>query len=426
MLLKIRFSDTGRCAVASACLGLLFQNSLSALTLEQALERAEAQSPRLEILHERQLAAEAAIGSAGTLPDPKLQLTYFGESVETRTGPQEAIYAFNQTVPWVPKLRTRKTLASRHAEAVAYDYAGGHERLLREVTNVYVELAYLQKAIESTEANLSLIADTYSIVEEQVKAGASLNSLLRLEVDRERVRDHLELLKQQAIRQRASLAALLNMEDSELNQSFFFPERAIPAAEHENLQKQLDKTNPDLLALRQRILGSEEQLQLSRLNRYPDFTFGLTYIQVGNEGMASDAGKDPWALTFAVNLPIWEGKNRAEIRAASANQRAVEQLYREQQLKLKAELTALLSQVSDSAQRSDRYREMLIPLAEQALENSRSAYEGNQISVLELIDSERALLELNLTYWRAVANVLQAEASINALIGNAYSQKNFQ
>ncbi len=64
-----------------------------------------------------------------------------------------------------------------------------------------------------------------------------------------------------------------------------------------------------------------------------------------------------------------------------------------------------------------RSEEQLIPLAEQALENSRSAYESDQLSVLELIDSERALLELNLNYARAVANVAQADASINALIG---------
>jgi outer membrane protein TolC len=56
-------------------------------------------------------------------------------------------------------------------------------------------------------------------------------------------------------------------------------------------------------------------------------------------------------------------------------------------------------------------------LAEQALQNSRSAYESDQLSVLELIDSERALLELQLDAARAVANVIQADAAIDALIG---------
>jgi outer membrane protein TolC len=64
-----------------------------------------------------------------------------------------------------------------------------------------------------------------------------------------------------------------------------------------------------------------------------------------------------------------------------------------------------------------RYQAQLIPLAEQALANSRSAYESNQLSVLELIDSERALLELNLNFARAVANVAQADAVIEALTG---------
>ena len=131
----------------------------------------------------------------------------------------------------------------------------------------------------------------------------------------------------------------------------------------------------------------------------------------------SQVGDGAWNVSVAVSLPIWEGKNRAAIRSANAQRRATEQRYHHRVLQLKAELSAALSRRDDNRHRMQRYEEQLIPLAEQALENSRSAYESDQLSVLELIDSERALLELNLNYARAVANVAQADASINALIG---------
>lgn len=403
---------------ASACLGILLSSSLaSALTLEDALTRAESVSPGLQALREQISAAEARVSGAAALPDPKLQLTYFGESVETRTGPQESIYSLSQSVPWPEKLRTRKSYARSHEEVARLRYAYGWSQLQREVTQQYVELAYLEKALESTEAHLSLIADTYSIVEAQVQSGASVNGLLRLEVEKERVMDDQDRLRQERLETRAALGAILSMQSNAFEQASAFPELLL-MPDGEALLERMKRDNPELKMLRQGISSVDQKVRLTRLDRYPDFTLGLNYIQVGNEGAAPDAGRDPWALTFAVSLPIWESKNSSAIRESLAEKRTVEQQYRERELQLKAELSSMLAKRLDNQKRIQRYEQTLIPLAEQALENSRSAYQSSQVSVLELIDSERALLDLNLNYWRAVANVLQSEAALHALAGN--------
>lgn len=409
---------THRSALVASVLGLLTNFSQAEpLTLEQAIQRAEANNPRLQAIQAQALAAQERVASAGALPDPKAQFTYFGESVETRTGPQEAIYSLNQTVPWPKKLSTRKALAEAQSAAFSDRHELGIYEVRNQVTQRYVEVAYLEKAVLSTQANLDLIADTYAIVEEQVRGGQSINALLRLEVERERVSDQLGRLKQQRVEQRDHLAALLAMDAAELGHQFEIPSGSRAPYDKQSLLTSVELTNPELQALRRGIDGSGERVELARLERYPDFTFGLNYIQVGNEGSAPDAGTDPWAVTVAVNLPIWEGKNRAAIASATAEKRASEAIYRERLLQLKAELNSLLTRRTDNQKRSARYKDDLIPLAEQALENSRTAYESNQVSVLELIDSERALLELNLNYWRAVAHILQIDASIEALTG---------
>lgn len=403
--------------IVSACLGILFSLSIaSALTLEEALARAESSSPGLQALVEQMSASVARVSGAASLPNPKLQLTYFGESVETRTGPQELIYSISQTVPWPEKLRTRKLYARSNTEIARFRYVHGLSLLRRDVTQQYVELAYLEKAIQSIEANLGLIADTYSIVETQVQSGASINALLRLEVERERVEDERDRLRQKRLEVRAGLGAMLSMELDEFAKAFAFPEVRMVSDEG-HLVERLKAANPELNLLRQGVASLGQKVRLSRLDRYPDFTVGLNYIQVGNEGSAPDAGKDPWAVTFALSLPIWEGKNRSLISESMANKRAYEQNYLERELQLKGDLSSLLAKRTENEKRTQRYEKTLIPLAEQALENSRSAYGSNQVSVLELIDSERALLDLNLNYWRAVANVLQADAALRALVG---------
>ena len=71
---------------------------------------------------------------------------------------------------------------------------------------------------------------------------------------------------------------------------------------------------------------------------------------------------------------------------------------------LRAELSAKVALHSDALRRLKVYGEELLGLARQAVANSRSGYENGNTSVLELIDSERSLLSLELDYWRAAAD----------------------
>ena len=74
--------------LSSVCLGLLFSIvQAEPLSLEQALQRAEAANFGLDALREQQVGARERIAGAAALPDPKIQYTYFGESVESPLDP---------------------------------------------------------------------------------------------------------------------------------------------------------------------------------------------------------------------------------------------------------------------------------------------------------------------------------------------------
>jgi len=68
----------------------------------------------------------------------------------------------------------------------------------------------------------------------------------------------------------------------------------------------------------------------------------------------------------------------------------------------------------------------LLQLARQAVEISRTSYEGGRTGILEVIDSERSLLELETQYWRAAADTWQARVHLQTLVNkplnHAYSE----
>ena len=63
------------------------------------------------------------------------------------------------------------------------------------------------------------------------------------------------------------------------------------------------------------------------------------------------------------------------------------------------------------------YKNDLLPKARQALEISQSSYENSTIGILEVIDSERTLIELEMIYWRASSDAWKHWIYIQTLMG---------
>jgi outer membrane protein TolC len=180
----------------------------------------------------------------------------------------------------------------------------------------------------------------------------------------------------------------------------------------------IETNNPELQMLERKISSAEARREIARLESYPDITLGFNYIQTGDPVVnpnTPDAGQDPWGFTVAVNLPIWFDKYDAAKAEALANQRSYESEYDNRFNALRAELSASLASLHDANRRLQLYGKDLLGLAEQAVENSRSGYETGRISILDVIDSERSLLDLQLLYWRAAADAWQQRITIQTL-----------
>jgi outer membrane protein TolC len=180
----------------------------------------------------------------------------------------------------------------------------------------------------------------------------------------------------------------------------------------------VDSQNPELAMLERKRVSASARAELARLEARPDFSLGVTYITVSDTGAnptLTDAGQDPWGVSLAVSLPIWAGRNTAARREADASVRAVEKEIEDRQNKLAADTQVAFSVLRDAKRRIELYEDELLPLARQALENTTAAYESASVSLLELIDSERSLLELDLSLWRAHADAAQQKIVLQTL-----------
>ncbi len=392
-------------------------STVQVLDFDTALAGAVENNPLLAGLREQIEAAQARTRLAGSLPDPRLKYSYFGESVQTRTGSQEAIYSLSQTLPWLPKLSQQREIAGDDVAILEWAEQQAYDNLRRDTAQVFAEVNYLDRAVDATRKSLDLLNETEQVVRASVQTGGSVNSLLRLAVERERVQDDLERFERELSVQRHQLEAILasDLDESVRLKPLPSVQEQLPAKEV--LQGEMLRANPELQALARICEQAARKVSLERQKRYPDVTVGVNYIELdAADSTHSRAGEDPWSLTVEVNLPIWEGRNRASILDARATRRAEEQRYRNRQIQLRAELGSILARLADDLRREKRYREDLIPLASQALENSRSAYEAGAVGIIELLDSERALLDLTIVHARAHADSIQNQSRLDALV----------
>ena len=396
--------------------------------LQSCLNQAQTANPQLKAFESRYDAAMQRIPQASSLPDPMFQVTHFVESIQTRTGPQENAFLLSQKIPWFGKLSSRENAALAEAEALWYGYQNQQLMLARKVSLAFYEYGYTREAIRLTDENLELLRKLEPVVEEKVRAGGDLNALLRLKVEIGKIDDQLQSLQQKRLAQSAQLSELMALPESTLLPwpEWKSPDRVSP--DGSSLAAAIQSNNPELKMLERMISNVDARRKIARLKGFPDFTLGFNYIQTGDPDVnpnTPDAGKDPWGFTVAMNIPIWFKKYDAAQAEMLASKRSFESEYDNRLNKLRAELNVSLATLTDANRRLTVYGDELLGLAKQAVENSRSGYEAGNTGILEVIDSERSLLDLQLLYWRAASDAWQQRIIIRTL-ANLSIQEMFQ
>lgn len=387
-------------------------------TLEAYLDRALEANPGLQAFRNRYRAAREQVPQASALPDPMIQATHFVESIETRNGPQENAVMLNQKLPWFGKLRNRERAATAEAGALENAYRNRQLELIQRVGTGFYEYGYIESAVELTRENLQLLKELEPTVEARVQTGGDLNPLLRLKVEIGRLNDRLQSLRETRVVQSAMLRRELALAGDE---PLPWPEWEIPGRVEPDPRALLDgmlSTHPELRMLERKLDSAAARRELARLESYPDITLGVQYNQIGDPSgamSATDGGEDAWGVTAALNLPIWAGKNRATRNEAREREQAVEQEFEDRRHMLRSELATALSKLEDAQRRLDLYGTELLGLARQAVENSRASYEGGRTGLLEVIDSERTLLDLQLQHSRAAADAWKQRIILQTL-----------
>lgn len=400
------------------------------LKIRWVIDEALRSNPALQAAKLRWSASLERIRQERALDDPVVGFTYFGEQVQTRVGEKQAGVIASQKVPFFGKLSLKEEVARNEAKVSEEKYRTLEREIIAKAKSAFYELYWTQKSISINDENRNLLKRFVKIAEVKYATGkATQQDVLKAQVELSKIVNELISLEQLKETAAARINTLLNCHpDTPLGT----PEEVDIAELTVSLKDLYEKAkdvSPDLGTLKYEIERDKAAYKLAKKQYYPDFTFGLNYTFINDmpsSAMSSPIGesRDSYTGTLSMNVPIFQKrKHDAGVREANAKLKSSEMAYKNRENLTLFEVKDLHFKVQTAERLVKLYRDSIIPQAQQSLKAAESGYQAGQVDFLNLIDSQRVLLDFNLAFYRAVADFGTNIAGLERVVGVELSKK---
>ena len=387
--------------------------------LPELIEEALSQNPQIKAARNEWEASLQVIPQAKSLPDPMLSYSYFGQSVETRIGPQRNKFSLSQKFPFFGKLSLKGEIARKGASVLEEQYMAVKLNIVLKVKKAFFSLFWLDSAIRISQEEKEVLERLAKIAGMKYETGkASQQDVLKAQLEISKVQDKLLILKQRRRAITAGLNALLNHRpDSFIGEveKFEIPELKV---ELEKLYELAREMRPEMRKVRHFIEKNEESLKLAKKNYFPDFKLMVDYIDIGAGTTTNvEDGRNSWMASVGINIPIWRKKLRASVAEAATKLKASQDSYNNIENVTLSQVNEFFFEVKTAQEQVELYRYSLLPQAEQTFKASEIGYLTGKVDFLDLLDSERMVLLVKIGYFKTIADLGKSLARLERVIG---------
>lgn len=377
-------------------------------------------SPELESSYQQWVAMSQRVTQAGALPDPRLNVGFFANEVETRVGAQQARIGISQQLPWSGKLRASEDAAAAEARVAWVRYTAIERSITRRVVTALYALHELDATIDITHESLELLSSFEDSVRSRFRVGGGSHSdLVRTQVELGMLDDRLVSLESS----RSTLVAQLNALLDRPHNTPVAPIAELPVpplnTPLDTLIAQTERTNPMLIALSERVSAEQSRTKIARYASKPELTVGVETIFTDDAINPSipESGDDPLLLTFSVNLPIWRDKYNAQVQESIAKRLALAHERESTRNDLSTRIVQSHFDYTDAQRRGELYEHTLIPKATESIQSTLASFRTGTDGFTDLLDAQRTLLEFQLNALRTRTAQGIALAQLHELIG---------
>jgi cobalt-zinc-cadmium efflux system outer membrane protein len=364
------------------------QNSSAVpLTIEQALDLAEKNSPLLQEGQAVVNRARAGIRSAKAYTNPSIEVLAGHQSARPIATPGVPgtlqHYSAGQTIEIPSERRTRIRASQLDLTGAEFQLGSAQLAVTANVKRAFYDVLRRKEQLAYANDNLALVEDLRRRTALEVQVGEKGKlELTRSEAELARARAAVKTADAQLANTRAVLKAMIGTPIEENFEPQGAPTAGLTLPPLTQLRHQLLASHPALSEAATRTEQAQTLVEHERARRFPEPSVYGEY----------ERQPDITFFRFGVNvpLPLWD-RRKGPIGEAQAEVQRSEAASRQRRLELLAALDSAYDQYQISDQQVQGLQAGSLREAQAAVDAARSAYKFGERGILEVLDAQRVL-----------------------------------
>ncbi len=354
-----------------------------ALNFEQIKQKALNNNPGLSAGNSAIKAAEAEILQAGAILNPELEISSenFGENaIEV---------VLTQPVEIGGKRNARIQLARKALRAAELENDATRLGLEAEIIRRCVPILGLQKKIAVLDSLASAMGESLTDIKRRIQAGAAMEAdALRTEMELDELLMEKAALNRQLNQQKKELAALWgNTDDADIQLAFTLNTAISLPQRPEILKKIHEHPEGKLLKLKQETAAAE--IRQLKAEAFPELAISAGYLRNNEDD------ENAVIAGMSISLPLFN-RNKGAILSKGHEVTAAGKKFQAFFVERTTEAGTILSEIENTYEAFSVLTEKLHPKAKNVYALLERYYKHGSISILEVLESRRNLLEINL------------------------------
>jgi outer membrane protein TolC len=393
-----------------------------AFTLDEIERAVLIGNPEIAVAARRLAAVQAHVPQAGALDDPALM--YRGWQVPLRQpwnyNAAQNMFMISQTFPGFGKRSLRTSVAeSGVAESKAALEATRLDVRIR-VRKAFYDLLRAEDGLRIHDQHVDIARQAIEAARIKYAVGkVPQQDILKAQISVTRLAEHLIHFEQDIELAQAHLDTLLGRDPHEPINVRGEYETALDLPSLQALEKAALQSRPDLAQAEAAMEKSRKEQALANKAYSPDFTVSAGYMLMPS----GSEFRNNYMVEGSINLPwLNRRKHDSEIAETTA-------MVNQQDVEIAAMRNAAFGQIQEAlvqtkaAQKlANIYKNSLRPQAEATLHSTVIAYENDRTEFLDLLDSQMTVIDLDLSYFQALADFESRLADLELAVGTPIDQ----
>ncbi len=345
-------------------------------------------------------------------PNPKLEIGFWLEPIQTRGGPTNSKVSLSQKIPPRSNLRLRKSVELGSVKVLQLENLKIIQNLKCDASKMFFDYNFLYKKLDILKQNLKLIESWIKLWETHYSHHNFLYTrLVQLQIEMTRITDQIREVKESIPNVFQQLINLVNLEITSPLKPVH-DEDITPYNFSDDV-----KNNIDLMILRAELEKQKLNTSLSETSLIPNKTVKMEWTSVTSENISDF--NNPWMIGIGIDLLINRSQINANVRSEKVAVKSLKIKLDYMKRAIQSRLRNTIFVIDNSLKKYLLLKDDLLPRTQESLESLQINYssQANDMDFFGLLETLRSLLKINLEIETTRKNYFQEVAQFERLSG---------